>query len=45
MNITCYLKHLKDHSDEIGMAMQLRFSAIAENHFVSMYELDASFSS
>ena len=39
-DIHYYLRHLKDHSDVIGNAMQLRFSAIAENHFLSNSERD-----
>ena len=41
LDISSYLKHLKDHSDMVGTAMQLRFNAIAEDHFMTIEQLDA----
>ena len=41
-DIHYYLRHLKDHSDVIGNAMQLRFSAIAENHFSELDQISPS---
>ena len=40
-NLDDFLFHLEDHVDEVGEALQLRFSAIKDNPFSSKVELDS----
>ena len=39
-DINYYIMHLMNHTDEIGKAMLLRFSAVAENNFISITSLN-----
>ena len=41
LHLDPYLNHLKDHSDAIGTAMQLRFNAVVQDAFVTTQHLDA----